>query len=352
MLDASAEPVFIVSASRSGTTLFLEALNRHSNIHISSETHWFDDERCQRGSPIASESERKSVQDWFMALSHQPFGHYGDPERGWLDRTTLEDKAQEIARRDGLESRDDYFHAYCMLDAEKNKKSRWGEKTPRHVFRSDEILEAFPKAKIISVIRDPRSVVASYKQWSVRDSHDLYDKNDLDFIREKKRSHDSYHPVIASLLWRGATRSAMAALEKHGHDRIKIVRYESLVEHPERNLREITEWLDEPFDPAMLNVPSLNSSFDEFKSNAGFHRQGVDRWRKLLSPSELAVVQMVCGGDMKALGIEKDRCRIAASLVSSVPQLMTLPQSVFRAWRANQDRTGNLFSYIWRRIHV
>ena len=40
-------PIFIVGASRSGTNLLRAAMNKHSTLWISGETHYFDDLRTR-----------------------------------------------------------------------------------------------------------------------------------------------------------------------------------------------------------------------------------------------------------------------------------------------------------------
>jgi len=343
-------PVFLVGASRCGNTLVQESLSRHAHIHISSETHWFDDERCKRDESIDTALRRMEVQDWFLALSHQPFGHSGDPNKGWLKREVLEKEFQSGAEKDvTTNTRDNYFQAFCKLDAQQHGKERWGEKTPRHVFRINDMLAAFPNAKIVCSLRDPRAMVTSYRQWSVRKSHDLYtDQNDDDLVREKKRSRDSYHAGIAALLWRGAARSALKAIDDHGSESIRLVLYETLVSDPERTLRGITEWLEEPCDTAMLDVPLINSSFDDFKAGAGFNKHAIDRWKNQLSRSELAIIYLLCKREMARLGYQIDDQKVWS--LCAIPQLITLPFAVYRAWRANRERTGNLISYIWRRL--
>lgn len=353
LVSQSIAPVFLVGASRCGNTLVQESLSRHARIHISSETHWFDDERCKRDESVDTVLERVEVQDWFLALSHQPFGHSGDPEKGWLERDALEQAVQAAGGEKDVttNTRDNYFSAFCELDARRHGKKRWGEKTPRHVFRINDMLAAFPDAKIVCSLRDPRAMVTSYRQWSVRKSHDLYaNQNDEDLVREKKRSRDSYHAGIAALLWRGAARRILKAVDDHGDESIRLVQYEKLVTDPESSLRGIAEWLGEPFDTAMLDVPLINSSFDDFKPGAGFNRHAIDRWKNQLSRSELAIIYLLCKREMAELGYQVGEQKVGA--LYAIPELITLPFAVYRAWRANQDRTGNLISYIWRRLSV
>ena len=137
-------PIFIVGPSRCGNTLLQEVLNLHSRLHICSETHWFDDDRSIRCHAIETDEDRKQSQDWFLSLSDRPFGYNGDPDQGWLDRSDLEREARAITTD---APRDSYFVAWCQLDAAQHGKARWGEKTPRHVFRISDILQAFPGCK-------------------------------------------------------------------------------------------------------------------------------------------------------------------------------------------------------------
>lgn len=347
-------PVFLVGPSRCGTTMLQAALNSHDNINISAETHWFDDERCQRFDDIDNEEERVRIQNWFMALSHKPFGHGGYPEEGWLARSTLEDGAQDIASDEATQhSRDNYFLAYCKLDAEQHGKTRWGEKTPRHVFRINDILQAFPNAKIVCILRDPRAMVASYRQWSMRENYDLYtDQKAASLTLEKKRTRDSYHPVITALLWRGAARAGFKARKAHGDDKVRVVRYEELVTSPKETLQSLTEWLGESFDASMMNVPIINSSFDDSSAGAGFHHQAIDRWKQQLSRAEQAVVRVLCAKEMRDLDYKHDENSSTIWPLYAVKHFATFPVAVYKAWKVNKDRTGNIWKYIWRRISI
>jgi hypothetical protein len=77
-------PIFLCGTSRSGTTLLKGALDKSPRILISPETHYFDDLRVSLGpskwSAPLSPAEERRVQDYFLALSHRPFGHQGNPD--------------------------------------------------------------------------------------------------------------------------------------------------------------------------------------------------------------------------------------------------------------------------------
>ena len=58
-------------------------LGQHPELAILGETHYFDDLRVRFhkkvDQPLTPEDER-TCEDYFLALSHRPYGHSGDPE--------------------------------------------------------------------------------------------------------------------------------------------------------------------------------------------------------------------------------------------------------------------------------
>ena len=146
-------PLFVTGASRSGTSLMQSILNRNTCYLIVGETHYFDDLRTRQADPTApvSDEARAGIEDYFLSLNDRIYGFEGDPEKSSTQRETLRKRAQACG-----DSADAYLAAHCELEAEQAEKPRWGEKTPRHVFRIDQILDAFPTAKLMYMLRDPR----------------------------------------------------------------------------------------------------------------------------------------------------------------------------------------------------
>ena len=349
-------PVFVVGPSRSGTTMLKRALSLHSRIHISEETHWFDDLRSRCSNGIFTTFERQQIQDWFLALSHRPFGYAGVPGQGWLSRDEVEQAALQLSGIDsksGVVNCDSYFAAFCKLDAMRHNKTRWGEKTPRHVFRIFDIHQSFAGAKVICILRDPRAMVASYSKWNKR-VNEVGDDNSPEQRREYNRSRASYHPVIMALMWRGAARASMKAHQKLGENVVRVVRYEDLVGQAEQCLSDITDWLGEKFESEMLDIPMANSSFNGYQSSVGFSSSTSDHWQDTLSKTELAVINLLCRKEKKEHNYrqisKKELNSRWLNIVFATPHFLTLPLALWRAIRANQDRTGRLISYVWRRI--
>ena len=154
----------------------------------------------------------------------------------------------EAARRG--EGADAWFEAFCRLWAARAGKPRWGEKTPRHVYRIPDILARYPEARVIAMIRDPRAIAASYRDWKNQGGFDLdRDTGHREALAlEEARARSSYHVVIQSLLWRGVANAALGARDRFGPTRVWVQRYEDFVEDPAAAGRALMAWLGLGFD--------------------------------------------------------------------------------------------------------
>ncbi len=346
-----ARAVFIAGPSRSGTALVRSLVNRHPDVHVANETHYFDDlRRTVPATGVLGPQDQRIAIDYFRALTHRPYGHFGDPAAGWLDGDELTARAMELGGR-----ADDFLRAYCELSAQRERGTPaavWGEKTPRHIFRVDDILTAFPDAKIIAMVRDPRAVVASYKKWQNRGGLPGSDdaEHEAKLAAEAERTRRSYHPLLLALLWRGQANAATAAQRSHGAAKVRVQRYEDLVTRPEETTRSLTEWLGLDYSPEMLDVPMHNSSFSTFEEGRGVSAEAVARWRGVLDGAEVAVVQRSCARLMDAYDyapIETD-----LGVLERARPYATFPAASLRAARANNDRSGGLPSYVLRRVRA
>jgi hypothetical protein len=208
-------PLFIVGASRSGTTMLRSILNRAPEIQLAGETHFFDDLRPRFADKTLSdltEAERASCADYFRAQSIRPYGVRANPDESPLSRDDLLGPAAGMDN-----SVDSVFETYCRWHLSQGEgASIWGEKTPRHIFRIDDILAAFPEARILCTVRDPRAVVASYRDWKYQGGLRKAEGNadyQAAIAEDHERKKASYHIVIAS--GRGGGRGGHGARQTH-----------------------------------------------------------------------------------------------------------------------------------------
>jgi hypothetical protein len=257
---ASDGPIFVVGAPRSGTTLLRAMLDRHSRIGICDETFFF----------------------YWVAARERVFGDLRDEAR----RARAVDRFLETRRirRLGLDlaalratllreatSYPAFFRALLEAYARSKGKARGGEKTPQHALVASKLLEWYPDARLLHLVRDPRDVVASLRRMPWGSGSVLTDAK----------------------LWRACVAGAEACEDD---PRTLLVRYESLIAEPERELARICAALGEAFEPAMLEGEARKTDrwwFDRAQGNV--ERTRVERWRSELSPDEIAIVESIAG---------------------------------------------------------
>lgn len=339
------QPIFIVGTPRSGTTLMQGILSKHSDLNISSETHYFSDLRKKmvgfERQPLTLE-QMTVTEDYFLGLTHKWYGAKCNPEQGWMKRLDL----RELANHLGVGT-DTYFEAFCQLCAERDHKLRWGEKTPRHIFEISTIFALYPNAKIICMIRHPGGLMASYRDWK-----NCYSSEKFEFGRtEKKRIINSYNPALLSLHWKAAFNAATKACEQFGTNRVYIQRFEDLVSNPELALSNLTTWLSLNYQSSMLEVVQVNSSYSKkWKDNSkvGLSKEVAERWRKKLSDTEIATFQFFCGDLMKKANYPHEQVSISPMMMAKL--FLSLPLAGLRTLVANHNRIGNILTHVLPRL--
>jgi hypothetical protein len=184
------------------------------------------------------------------------------------------------------------------------------EQTPRYIFYARALLDIYPAAQVVHLVRDPRAVMASQKmRWRRRQ---LAADGAAVPRYQSLRVWVNYHPYTVARLWSQATAAALALAT---HPRVTLVRFEDLVQKPEDTVRGLCSRLGLDFDMRMLDVGQINSSHQSASGGArrGLHATAIDKWREVLTSTEIAIAERTCGRSM-------DRFEYARS-ASAVPSL-------------------------------
>jgi Sulfotransferase family len=207
---------FIVGVNRSGTTLLRLMLDSHPELTIPPETHFVPE--MIRLARRDNTTRKRLVR---AATDHPRWGDFG------LDEEVLLSRLREIKPLNPA----DAIRAFYDLYAEKEQKPRWGDKTPRYMRAMPRIERALPEARFIHLIRDGRDVALS----------------------QAERALDGPAPTITEVAERWRRRIETARIHSAELDDYLEVRYEDLVGDPEATLRTICEFLELPYDAAMLD---------------------------------------------------------------------------------------------------
>ncbi len=277
--SGSDRPIFVVGCARSGTTLLQLMLHSHPRIAIPPELRFtikLYNKRVQIGD-LSVKKNRRRVARMIVDREGSFFDDLGlDPE---VVRQRIIDGPPTLGSAIGI-----VLQAY----AEKWGKPRWGEKRPNFIQYLPQVLELFPDAQIVHIIRDGRDCAASLKRmpwWN--------------------HGHNA-----AVFKWQHAMHTADWARETLSSDQYYDFRYEDLVSNPEAELRLLCDFLDEDFDPGMLEPAQLSG--DAVPERKVWHERtkepvsgaAVGRWQGELDMSELQLMEWIAGKELKRYGYE------------------------------------------------
>jgi hypothetical protein len=309
--------LFVTGASRSGTTLLSFVLRNHRAVHGLRELQFFGDgwDPSDRQRRYA---QHEAVEVAARLLARQELGimaarveptHLGQAE---ALVAALGDEARDPARL--------YAGTLHWLGQAAGKAIPC-EQTPRYVFYAERLLELYPDARIVHMVRDPRAVMASQKmRWKRRA---LASASSGIPRYESFRVWINYHPYTAAQLWCRATAAALALSE---HPRVTLLRFEDLVTDPEATVRQLCERLELDYHEALLDVPQVNSSHRSSRDGArrGLHPDAVDTWRQSLDAAEQRIAEQRCGELMQRFGYGLSRPR-ACSAVAELRYRLSYP---------------------------
>jgi hypothetical protein len=223
------------------------------------------------------------------------------------------------------------------------RKLRWVEKTPTHIFSIDQIVAAIPDARFVEIVRDPRDVLASKKTrratvWTTK----RYDETQ----RATKHLEKAYDPLWDALSWKTAARAGLDAHARYA-DRIVRVRYEDLVADPDPELRRICASLELPFESAIVDVPAGQPASEAALTQRmrGISADSVGRWHTTLEPAEVAMIELVASRELSALDYQR-HARGVLSTASTMPLLVKSGAEFFTRLRRRQQMGGSEFLYL------
>lgn len=191
-------PVFIVGCGHSGTSLLLAILGSHSRIY-----------------PVPYESK----------LGYKPVKKY--------------------------------YYLWKFKNATKAMhKFRWVEKTPKHIFRIEELLNLAPDVKILIILRDGRDVAVSYKER----------------FGDIKQGIDAW--VSANL----------AGQKYWNHPRVMLLKYEDLVTNIENTMEEILDFIKEDFESGILRYHEkpkyfYSNTIEKPETSSGQNHKQYRNWQ-------------------------------------------------------------------------
>jgi hypothetical protein len=273
---ARSAPLFIAGPDRSGTTLMYALLASHADVSMVRRTNMWRYFHGRYGD-LAEAANRErclAAMVGYRRMRHlQP-----DPDR---------------IRREFLQGAPTYGRLFALFHqhhAERAGARRWGDKSLHTEHYADRVFAEFPDARIIHMIRDPRDRYASVC---------------------KRHGQELSRVGAATGRWLASTRAARRNQARHP-DRYVVVRYEDLARAPDRTMRRICADVGLEYSPSLLALSGApehrdrggNSSFGDLEPGT-ISTRAVGRFRTVLTPPDIAFIQLVARHQMDAFGYQR-----------------------------------------------
>lgn len=215
---------FIVGSERSGTTLLMAILGHHSQLAVPEVSWYYPRFRAY----VHTYGDLSRPENLVILCSEMIHGlkipYFGLP---WNPATIVADLISELNEP----SYRAIFDVILSRYARDTGKSRWGEKTPHNLFYIKEILEDFPGARILNLIRDGRDVA----------------------VEQLRSAFGPTNIVSAAQLWKRTQKAAAVGRSICPGSQWLDVIYEELVSNPQETIQRVLNFLGENYESELLN---------------------------------------------------------------------------------------------------
>lgn len=312
-------------------------LGNHPNVYMLEELHFFE-QLWSTADATRVISEEEAILLAGKLLFIQRDGYLAQ-----MDATKYAAEAKQICSTVTPMYPHNVLKGFLFYETQRNGKSIPCEKTPQDVFYIGEILQLFPGARVVNMVRDPRGVMLSQKRkWQRR-------KMGAGFMtkKEQRRLRINYHPITISKLWNSSIR---AAAKFKDHPKVHNMIFEKLVNESEPEIKKLCEFIGIEFKDEMLMIPQVGSSNEADQPDAfGIKTERAGNWEKGgLNKGEIWFCQRICGNNMRQFGY--DVKPVGANPLVIAFYYLSFPVKIMLALLFNLHRMKNIGEAIKRRI--
>jgi hypothetical protein len=304
-LPTEPEAIFIVGVPRSGTTMMRHALETSDRIAIARENHFMGHILGRRGArhffrragDLKDDATVRRIVDMIYSGEYEKLSGWRRPSPYWfwLKKDVARD---EMERRLLAAERTErgMFRAFLRVYADEQGRPVMGEKTPTHLNYVDTLLEWFPDARVIHMLRDPRAVYVSDRYR--RQTRDRFPYN---VIRRVPLLLESYLLLLYSISWRRALRKHAQLLKRHP-GKYMLVRFEDVVKKPQETLPGVFDFLGVAMPQSLESDISVPQQHGMRASAEGIDPGAADRWRERIKAPARRFLELTLRGPMRRYG--------------------------------------------------
>lgn len=284
-------PIFIVGAARSGTTLLQYMLKSHPDLSLpTAESHFFIP-FYQRRTEFGDLSDLGALTRLLKAIYASRKLFFDEDVHG------IRFNAGTLAKRfhaRQLTSVPEVIAGIFEANAEAEGKLRWGDKTPYYILHLETLLEMFPNAQFVHIIRDGRDCALSM----------LERKWDLEIF-------NTYH---AAYTWNKYVNAGKAFGAKYPNIYHEVY-FESLLNEPEQTIDSLCRFLNIEFNERVIEFKKSNGSGKTQLLTQPLQKSNQGKWREKMTSRQTLIFEALAGETLSACGYQ---------IVNKTPQVNSI----------------------------
>jgi hypothetical protein len=284
MVETMKAPIFIGGLDNSGKTHLRLALSSHPAIAMTRRSYMWTHVYHRYGDLSQAENFERCLK---ALLTRK-------------DVRTLQPDTERI-RREFSQGEPTYGRLFALLHehyAERLGRSRWGEQEAGIERYADEIIAAYPSAKIIHMLRDPRN---RYEEM----------------LRTTPPKVRLGRVGVNTADWLQSARVARRNQLRYPNNYM-VLAYESLVTQPEDTLRRVCAFISVDYGPAMLTLDGAIGFGEGTRTGTSSELEtGVVEFRlggsQVVTLREVAFMQAFARKEMTERGYREAKVRFSPS---------------------------------------
>jgi hypothetical protein len=303
-------PIFIVGAPRSGTTVLQYRLRNHPRISLpTGESHFFIP-LYRNQADYGDLSQLENIHRVLQAMLDQSRDFLETDLHGLkFDIDTLAIELHSAGRH----TMPAIIAGIFEKNAQGEGKSRWGDKTPYYVMHLPKLIEWFPDAQIVHLVRDGRDVALSL----FGRQHDFY----------------VYNSYFAAEYWESFVERGRAQGRQLAPNQYLELRYEDLLTQPDATMKTLCAFLGEEFSDELFDVTAVTDPGKTPLVHKPLRADNAGKWRSKMSTAQIQAFESVSGKTLREFGYD---------LVTPGAPPSTLIKAAYRLH-------NRLLSAFWRR---